>query len=121
MTLNGRKRSGSIAPWRRKHSCSWSSIGSSWSRTWSRVTRSLESGGCGGTISVVEEALEHLAAGIERATGKIFLDPQELVVLRDAVGTAERAGLDLSGVGGHGQVGDEDVLGFARTVRDDIG
>jgi GAF domain-containing protein len=48
-----------------------------------------------------------------------FTDAQELVVLRDAVGAARRAGLDLARVGGDREVGDEGVLGLARAVRDD--
>ena len=47
-----------------------------------------------------------------------LFDAQQLVVLGDAVGAAGRAGLDLAGVGGHREVGDERIFGFARAVRD---
>ena len=50
---------------------------------------------------------------------QLLLDPQELVVLGDPVGPAGRPGLDLAGVGGHGDVGDGGVLGLARAVADD--
>src|SRR5690606_38974493 len=41
---------------------------------------------------------------------------QQLVVLGDAVGTAQGAGLDLTGGSAYGQVGNGAVLGFTRTV-----
>ena len=47
---------------------------------------------------------------------ELFFDAQELVVLGDAVGAAGGAGLDLAGVGGHGDVGDDGVLGLAGAV-----
>src|SRR5262249_42159613 len=52
---------------------------------------------------------------------QVFLDPQQLVVLGDAVGPAGRAGLDLARVGRHGQVGDGHVLRLAAAVADDRG
>ena len=60
-----------------------------------RSARSLRKCGCCLQDSAVDGVVaEHL------------LDAQQLVVLADAVGAAERAGLDLAGVGGHGDVGD---------------
>src|SRR5579862_8332014 len=59
------------------------------------------------------------AARILRFVAQPGLDAQELVVLRDAVGAARRAGLDLAGVGGNCEVGDEGVLRLAAAVRDD--
>src|SRR6266478_703327 len=50
---------------------------------------------------------------------QLFLDAEELVVLGDAVGAAGRAGLDLAGGSGHGEIGDESVFGFAGAVGDD--
>ena len=41
----------------------------------------------------------------------------ELVVFGDAIRAAGRAGLDLAGIGRHGQVGDERVFRFAGAVR----
>jgi hypothetical protein len=49
---------------------------------------------------------------------QVFLDAQQLVVLGDAVAAAQRAGLDLAGVGAHGDVGDGAVFGLARAVAD---
>ena len=48
-----------------------------------------------------------------------FFNPQQLVVLADAIGPAGRSGLDLSGRGADRQVGNRRVLGFAGPVRDD--
>src|SRR5512132_4218435 len=59
---------------------------------------------------------------IQRAAGelgggaKLLLDAQQLVVLRDAIRPARRAGLDLAGARRDGEVGDEGVLGLARAV-----
>ena len=50
---------------------------------------------------------------------ELFFDAQEVVVLGDALGARRRAGLDLAAAGGHGQVGDERVLGLAGAMRDD--
>ena len=52
---------------------------------------------------------------------EVLLDAQQLVVLGDAVGAGQRAGLDLPAVGGHGEVGDGRVLGLARAVADHRG
>src|SRR5713101_8174615 len=57
---------------------------------------------------------------VEACSGaELFLDPEELIVLGDAVRARGRAGFDLAGRGCHGKVGDERVLGFAGAVRND--
>ena len=48
-----------------------------------------------------------------------LLDAQKLIVFRDAIGAARRAGLDLARVGGDREIGDKGVFGLARTVRND--
>src|SRR6516162_7546354 len=48
---------------------------------------------------------------------ELGLDTQQLVVLCDAVRARQRAGLDLRGGGGDGDVGDGAVLGLAGAVR----
>ena len=48
-----------------------------------------------------------------------FRNANQLVVLRRAVATAGRSGLDLSGIARHGEVGDEGVFGLAASVTDD--
>ena len=53
---------------------------------------------------------------IHRFVTELLLDPQELVVLRDAIGARGCPGLDLPGVHGDGEVGDGRVLGLARAV-----
>src|ERR1035437_9953221 len=58
---------------------------------------------------------------VDGTGAKFLLDAEELVVFRHAVGAAKRAGFDLAGVGGDGDVGDGDILGFARAVADDGG
>src|SRR6185437_13703652 len=49
---------------------------------------------------------------------QVLFDPEELVVLGHPVRPAGSTGLDLPGVGGHGQVGDGGVLGLAGPVGD---
>src|SRR5882724_7263418 len=71
------------------------------------------------TVVIGLQAL-YLAA-VNRAGAKLFLDAEELVVLRHAVGAAERTGLDLAGIGRDRDVGDRDVFGLARAVADDGG
>ena len=58
---------------------------------------------------------------INREIAQLFQDTEELVVLGHAVGAAQRTGLDLAAVGGHGDVGDGGVLGLARAVAGDGG
>src|SRR5690606_10703313 len=50
---------------------------------------------------------------------QLFLDAQQLVVFSHAIGTRERASLDLHGVGCHSNVGNGGVFRFAGTVRND--
>src|SRR5207244_8228118 len=54
-----------------------------------------------------------------RGVTQLFLDAQELVVLRGPLAARDRAGLALAGVDGHGEVGDERVLRLAGAVGDD--
>src|SRR5262245_5186328 len=64
-------------------------------------------------------ARERAPAGVLRGRSELFLDAQELVVLRDAIRARGRAGLDLTGVHGDGEIGDRRVLRLAGPVRDD--
>ena len=64
---------------------------------------------------------ERGGAGVRRASRQVLLDPQQLVVLRDAIRAAGRTGLDLSGTGSHGEVRDGRVFRLAGAVRDDAG
>ena len=50
----------------------------------------------------------------------IGLDLQEPVVFGDPLAAAGRAGLDLAAAHGHGEVGQEGVLGLAGAVRDHV-
>ena len=54
----------------------------------------------------------HFAA-VDRVLAQLFLDPQKLIVFRDAVGATERTGLYLSRVRGNGNVCNRRVLGFS--------
>src|SRR5437763_1546539 len=54
---------------------------------------------------------------VARGVAEVVLDAQQLVVLRDAIGSGRRAGLDLAAVGGDREVGDRRVLALARAVR----
>ena len=49
----------------------------------------------------------------------MFFDAKDLIVFGNAVGARSRAGFDLPGGGGHGEIGDERVLGFAGAMRND--
>ena len=62
---------------------------------------------------------ENRRAGVYGRRPEGFFNAKELVVLRDAVHAGWGAGLDLAGVGGNGEVGDEGVAGLAAAVRDD--
>ena len=62
----------------------------------------------------------HFAA-VDGVVSELLFDAEELVVFGDAVGAAERAGLDLACVRGHGDVGDGDILSLAGAVADDSG
>src|SRR4051812_18177345 len=62
---------------------------------------------------------EGRAARIAHGVAQVFLDPQQLVVLRHAIGAGQRAGLDLQRVRPDGQVGDGGVLRLSRAMRDD--
>ena len=64
---------------------------------------------------------EGVETRILRDVKELVLNAQQLVVLCDAVGAAGRAGLDLPGVDGHGDVRDRGVLGLAGAVADDGG
>ncbi len=52
---------------------------------------------------------------------EFVLNAQQLIVLAHAVGPAQGTGLDLTGVGCYGQVGDGCVFGFTRPVGDHRG
>src|SRR4051794_13847138 len=58
-------------------------------------------------------------AWVRRAVAELFLDPEELVVLGDAIRARERPGLDLAGIRGDGDVCNRRVLGLARAMGDD--
>src|SRR5579872_1537627 len=70
---------------------------------------------CGSSHFSAEGALTCIA----RRIVELLLDPEELVVLGDAVGPAQGTRLDLARVRRNGQVGDRRVLALARPMRDD--
>lgn len=63
------------------------------------------------SVSLTSEALRggEPGAGVARVSTESFFDAQELVVLRDALTRAGRAGLELPGPGSYREVGDEVV------------
>src|SRR4051794_8317788 len=71
---------------------------------WERRSRS-------GLVQVLERRPAGEAAGV----AELLLDPQQLVVLGDAVGARGGAGLDLAAIRADGQLGDERVLGLAAS------
>src|SRR5690606_29571091 len=66
-------------------------------------------------------AAERALSGVARGPAELLVDAQQAVVLRHAIGAAERAGLDLPRPGRHREVGDGVVLGLARAMGDDAG
>src|SRR5690606_38029270 len=67
-------------------------------------------------IPVAKSAAELSTTLVGRLAAQLLFNAQQLVVLGDAVGTAQGAGLDLTGGSAYGQVGNGAVLGFTRTV-----
>src|SRR5262249_56253478 len=65
------------------------------------------------------QACEGPPPGVHRLVTKLLLDPEQLVVLRDAVASRRRAGLDLAGAERDGEIGDRRVLGLAGSVGHD--
>src|SRR5207342_1231162 len=65
------------------------------------------------------ERYEGVATGVPGIAPQLLLDPEQLVVLGDAIAAAQRTRLDLRGRGGDRDVGDGGVFGLARPVRDD--
>lgn len=63
------------------------------------------------------QAFESGTPGISRLAAKLLLDAKQLIVFRGAVGTRQRAGLDLTAVTGHREVGDRGILGLAGAMR----
>src|SRR5215210_8186828 len=62
--------------------------------------------------------VESSPARVEGRLSEGFLYAEELVVLRHALAAGRRAGFDLPGVHGHGEVGDRRVLRLAAAVAD---
>src|ERR1700733_8004420 len=67
------------------------------------------------------EPRERGRARVAGRVGEVLLDTQQLVVLGHPLAARRGAGLDLAGVGGDGQVGDERVVGLAGAVADHAG
>lgn len=59
------------------------------------------------------------AARIDSRDPELLLDPEQVVVLGQAVGTAQRAGLDVTDAGCHCKIGDSGVFGLSGAVGDD--
>src|SRR6185503_6869479 len=67
----------------------------------------------------LRQAGESVPAGIHGFGAELFLDPEQLVVLRDTVAPRRGARLDLARIGCDGQVRDRRVLGLPGAVRHD--
>src|SRR5215217_4208261 len=63
----------------------------------------------------VSYLVKGISARIARRIAKVFLDPQELIIFRDAIGATKTSRLYLTRVCGHGEIGDERILGLARS------
>ena len=62
---------------------------------------------------------QRAAAGVASPPAELLLDPQQSVVLADAVRAGQRPGLDLPAAAPDREVGDGGVFGLAGAVRDD--
>src|SRR5512133_2996803 len=69
----------------------------------------------------LSQVIKSRAPRVEGDLTQIFFNAQQLVVLGHAVGAAQTAGLDLTGVGAHRNVGNGGVFGLARAMADDGG
>src|SRR3546814_9504267 len=67
------------------------------------------------------QIIEGVTAGIRGHFSKLFFDTEQLVVFGHAVGTRQRTRLDLHSIGGHGNIGNRGIFGFARAVGNDRG
>src|SRR5215469_14473496 len=59
------------------------------------------------------------SAAVNGAGAELEFDAEELVVFCNSIRTAQAAGLDLPGVRGDGEIGDERVFRFAGAMADD--
>ena len=93
------------------------------SSTSSRIQRSHDASGprASGTVSDCQATRTRRGRHNGPSPPSCLFDAQQLVVLGDAIGAAQRTGLDLGRGRGHGDVGDGGVFGFTRAVRDDRG
>ena len=66
-------------------------------------------------------SLDFELSAVDCVRAELFLDTEELVVFRDAVGAAEGTGLDLATVGRNRDISDGGVFGFTGTVGEDGG
>jgi len=60
--------------------------------------------------------LQRARAGIHHVLAEQLLDAQELIVFRQPIEAAEGAGLDLTAIRRHGDIGGSRVLGFAEAI-----
>src|SRR5262245_50887762 len=67
----------------------------------------------------VYRLIEGFPARKPRGAAQVFLDAQELVVLRRSIRPRQRSGFDLTRIRCHGEIGNKRILGFAGTMRDD--
>src|SRR6185437_8139852 len=65
--------------------------------------------------------LDRRAPAVAGLVAQLLLDPDQLIVLRQAIRAGERTGLDLSAIGRDREVRDGRILGLPRTVRHDRG
>src|SRR5258708_31143524 len=63
--------------------------------------------------------IQRLQSQEPRPIAQLRFNPQQRVVLGDAIGPRGGAGLDLACARGYGEVCDERVFGFAGAMRDD--
>ena len=62
---------------------------------------------CGEILSV-----DQRRACIKRRRAQLFFDPDQLIILGQAVRTGQRAGFDLPAIHRHSQIGNGRILGF---------
>ena len=59
---------------------------------------------------------EDIFSAIKRQAFQFFFNAQQLIILRDAINPRGRAGFDLAGIHRDGEISNQRIVRFARTV-----
>src|SRR5690606_39817145 len=86
-------------------------------RTRTKRSASMKKGGLRRPLLTRHHSAAELGTTlVGRLAAELLFDAQQLVVLGDAVGAAQRAGLDLTSGSADGEIGDGAVFGLAGAM-----